>query len=952
MKNLNTPWKRTLSFFLAVVMVLTPVLTGGIIAAGEPTGKNQIVSNGEWQTTADGKVQHAKTIEQTGENTFEITLTAKTKEDVQTQVVSKDAAVVLVLDASNSMSSTDMANAKTAAKNFVAEFVKEAGDGLRYVAVVEFGSNGKTTLYWTDANGNLTAVNNGIDAVQNGFAYRSGNGACNTTGTHTHEEAVYENFMEWTDGYLGDGYLGGHYQCTYEGCDYTTQDDKQAKRHNHQTGTTINTYTGPHGGERTTDGGGTNIEAGLRLANNLLSETLVSAIGNKYVVMMTDGVPTYHVDGQPSDVNFISGSRGGGNEAEHDDYHDIYCTQTRNVGNNHVRHGDNLPKQIKDKGAKLYTVSYKSSDINGKTVNGQSIDAWLSSFATQSIAAGDDIFSGLQSIAQIIVNQAQAWILTDPMGDYIDFGANASVARVTNATAADSDAVRKFNTDTDTLIWDLKNDISRTGPVDGWYTYTMTYSVTLDTKAEGFTAETAYAANKTTSLTYMLTVNGQLQPTLYSTNLKVPTVKGYLGSLSFAKLGENSVSLDGTAFTLTSGSWSKTVTLSGGETQVSFTGIPSGHSFTLTETVAAGYDQSQAASYTFDVVYGEVKNSTVPANGVENKLLQKSFTVEHWFETGYNTGAYEQNLTSYPDEGGVIKYGETKLAAPYVKTIEGFAYDASVAGSVTEIAFDSASLTLKLYYRANQPADKNFTVEHWFETGYNTGAYEQNLTSYPDEGGVIKYGETKLAAPYVKTVEGFAYDASVAGSVTEIAFDSASLTLKLYYRANQPTNLSYTVEHYYVGEETPFDTDSFTNIAYDTKVKEVADSDALKAGYVRTSVNGLPATIHDNSTVIKVYYNLRGDLSYTVKHYYVGEETPFDTDSFTNIAYDTPVNEVADSDALKAGYVRTDVNGLPATIQDNSTVIEVYYDLRGDLSYTVKHYYVGENTIRKIRNII
>ncbi|PWL48648.1 MAG: hypothetical protein DBY36_08940, partial [Clostridiales bacterium] len=703
MKNLNTPWKRTLSFFLAVVMVLTPVLTGGIIAAGEPTGKNQIVSNGEWQTTADGKVQHAKTIEQTGENTFEITLTAKTKEDVQTQVVSKDAAVVLVLDASNSMSSTDMANAKTAAKNFVAEFVKEAGDGLRYVAVVEFGSNGKTTLYWTDANGNLTAVNNGIDAVQNGFAYRSGNGACNTTGTHTHEEAVYENFMEWTDGYLGDGYLGGHYQCTYEGCDYTAQNDKQAKKHNHQTGTTINTYTGPHGGERTTDGGGTNIEAGLRLANNLLSETLVSAIGNKYVVMMTDGVPTYHVDGQPSDVNFISGSRGGGNEAEHDDYHDIYCTQTRNVGNNHVRHGDNLPKQIKDKGAKLYTVSYKSSDINGKTVNGQSIDAWLSSFATQSIAAGDDIFSGLQSIAQIIVNQAQAWILTDPMGDYIDFGANASVARVTNATAADSDAVRKFNTDTDTLIWDLKNDISRTGPVGGWYTYTMTYSVTLDTKAEGFTAETAYAANKTTSLTYMLTVNGQLQPTLYSTNLKVPTVKGYLGSLSFAKLGENSVSLDGTAFTLTSGSWSKTVTLSGGETQVSFTGIPSGHSFTLTETVAAGYDQSQAASYTFDVVYGEVKNSTVPANGVENKLLQKNFTVEHWFETGYNTGAYEQNLTSYPDEGGVIKYGETKLAAPYVKTVEGFAYDASVAGSVTEIAFDSASLTLKLYYRANQP---------------------------------------------------------------------------------------------------------------------------------------------------------------------------------------------------------------------------------------------------------
>ncbi len=30
-------------------------------------------------------------------------------------------------------------------------------------------------------------------------------------------------------------------------------------------------------------------------------------------------------------------------------------------------------------------------------------------------------FEGLENIAEIIVNQAQAWILTDPMGEYIDF---------------------------------------------------------------------------------------------------------------------------------------------------------------------------------------------------------------------------------------------------------------------------------------------------------------------------------------------------------------------------------------------------------------------------------------------------------------------------------------------------------------------------------------------------
>ena len=34
-------------------------------------------------------------------------------------------------------------------------------------------------------------------------------------------------------------------------------------------------------------------------------------------------------------------------------------------------------------------------------------------------------------------------------------------------------------------------------------------------------------------------------------------------------------------------------------------------------------------------------------------------------------------------------------------------------------------------------------------------------------------------------------------------------------------------------------------------------------------------------------------MSYTVKHYYVGEETPFDTDSFANISYGTEEIRIA-----------------------------------------------------------
>ena len=57
-----------------------------------------LAKQGEEKTTKDKKVKHSKRIEQTDENTFDITLTVQTKETIEEQVVSEDAAVVLVLD--------------------------------------------------------------------------------------------------------------------------------------------------------------------------------------------------------------------------------------------------------------------------------------------------------------------------------------------------------------------------------------------------------------------------------------------------------------------------------------------------------------------------------------------------------------------------------------------------------------------------------------------------------------------------------------------------------------------------------------------------------------------------------------------------------------------------------------------------------------------------------------
>jgi len=569
MKHLTTKkLNRVLAFALALILTLTPAF-GGSVFAVDNESVSQIVSNGQTVTTADGQVRHSKMIRQTSENAFDITLKVETKEVIEEQSASKDAAVVLVLDVSNSMTASDIKSMKEAAENFVEAFVKDAGKGLRYVSIVLFGSSGSTILNWTDANGNLRTVKSKISGISG------------------------------TDG-------------------------------------------------------GTNIEAGLRLANNLLAVNTVSSIDNKYVVLMTDGVPTYYVSdrNETNSTTSMTGTRGGGSVSSDDDYHDITCNTASGKGKNKHEAGDNLPQQIKDKGAKLYTVSYKGNN-NTSRVDGKSIDQWLASFATQNIAANADIFAGLGAVASIIVNQAQAWILTDPMGEYIDFGSNSSIARVSNANADSSDAVRKFNTDTNTLIWNLKSDATRVGPVNGWYTYTLTYSIRLDNTAEGFVSGADYAANETTSLTYMITENNQLIDKLYSTDLVVPVVEGYLADLRFVKVDADSgEALAGAKFSLNGEE-----AISDENGVVSFTGIPSGYAYTLREVAAPEGYQLSDETWNVTVSYG---NLTVDGDAAANLTIENEIIPPATTESSVTTSEEEPPVTSSEEVPPAITSSETE----------------------------------------------------------------------------------------------------------------------------------------------------------------------------------------------------------------------------------------------------------------------------------------------------
>ena len=534
---------------LALIMVLSLALSlVPVSAAPIGTGEQNLIDkNGSMQSAedSDGQVQHSKTIEQTGENKFDITLTVKTSQKIEEQVVSEDAAVVLVLDNSSSMDDDDISDLKEGVRSFVNTLTTGiTSSAKREIAIVMFGSNANTILSWTDAN-------TGWGKIQ----------------INQEIQSIHEKYDE-----------------------------------------------------------GTNIEGGLRLAYNLLGTDDVKDITNKYVVLMTDGVPTYHVSdhNESSRTDVMWGTEGGGNSAEHEDYHDIYCTQ-----DNPWNQGDQIPNKIKnERGARLYTVLYGEQDH--KWVNGQTPSAWLSSFATQHFDEDENISLGLGNIADIIVNQAKAWILTDPMGSNILFDESNfdknNIAEVNNQTQDSISNVRKYNTETNTLIWDLKNDQLFQKTIEGdttWYTYTLTYSVTFNNLAQGVQANTPYATNGNTTLTYMLSdEDGHFTSSeLYTTSLEVPKIHSLDATLQFTKVDEDNAPLKGATFTLSCTENGTTWTQeeeSGADGTVTFSNVPSGHDYTLKETRAPADYILSTEQVTVPVNWGEVDYTNFAKDANDN----------------------------------------------------------------------------------------------------------------------------------------------------------------------------------------------------------------------------------------------------------------------------------------------------------------------------------------------
>ena len=258
------------------------------------------------------------------------------------------------------------------------------------------------------------------------------------------------------------------------------------------------------------------------------------------------------------------------------------------------------------------------------------------------------------------------WVASDPLptvngvaktvefiGLY-DKNSELAGASLTGTHTIDGENTAAYQADSHAISWDLKQSGYQTQTSSGTTTYTLKYRVRLENEQDGFVEGTIYPTNDTTTLQYrtMKVTDGNLTVSDPKTvDFPIPSVHGYLAELTFTKQDNRGYPLSGAEFTLqhdtqnckicrgdgTAVTVEHSTATSNESGKVSFTNIPSGHSYTLTETkVPDGYS-SDGSRYQVMVAYDNVTVTVTTVGG----------TTTAWNGTIVNNTYYE-----LPDTGG------------------------------------------------------------------------------------------------------------------------------------------------------------------------------------------------------------------------------------------------------------------------------------------------------------
>lgn len=332
-----------------------------------------------------------------------------------------------------------------------------------------------------------------------------------------------------------------------------------------------------------------------------------------------------------------------------------------------------IAEQIQNTGSSLYTISLgenydkyiKTGGKNYKYVAGIGIlnYSYLSSFSDSCVFVNtaEGLESFYNEMLSLLTTSVSDVTVTDPMSEYVEFVRFTAGSYGDTALNVSDDGTKLYNGDTLVASYDSSTRTITWNPA---YDGTISYKVRLKNEASGFLdwddSLVDYTTNGETTISYKVTTGGTT--TDKSKNVDVPYVHGWLGELQFTKVGgktndSTAKVLPGVTFTLHHDpttcsvcqhlssdvrAYISDITVTSDVSGiVSFANVPSGHTYTMTESTPTGY--SPGTSYTVNIAYGK---TTVTSVGDDNGYW--SVTDGQYRLFNLDTGGY-----ILPNSGGI-----------------------------------------------------------------------------------------------------------------------------------------------------------------------------------------------------------------------------------------------------------------------------------------------------------
>ena len=745
---------KVMALLLAVVLMLPSSL---VFAATESLQADKQIGEegGKKKDINADPIEISKRIYPTEiENYLDLELIVKTKEEVSK--IYESTAIVLVLDASNTMSEkiggkdeneTRVEKASAAVSNFINQYYTNVNGAKRELAIVSFDTNAKTRAELGDYSNNVgTLTGNGgvLDQIKEVIAGNKGThkrftnieaGLLLARNILKDSEAMHKYIILATDGFPTTYAVREANHSHTGGGDYSISHIKD-----NGSKTEISGYcpymepdsSTPHTGSCVTCG--ENAVAGEPgyFSNELIHNAKA---------------PYYCTGCDAKDESFADGKY-----HVHNAKDTIECKYGTSYSDWAAWAAENMAKIIKDEGINIFSIGI---DIGGQSIRGY-MDAemhwdddsgeqledgdpdddkkpsansgfsvldfpvnfrgnyepiigmtsedyanWLGGNTSEGTGIGgsklkpnesyytsdnngdfSEVFNTINTYINEIkeISSKAKWLVTDPIPSPFNL-----VAVYNNGTLTQTDipkgAYILMTENGAELTWDLKVADCTSEKVgnETRYTYTLKYRIRVGTEMEGFVSNQFKYTNGDASFTWDKWDGEkwvQQEPEVFPK----PSAKGYLGSLEFTKVDSEDNGLEDAVFTLkhsvncsvckaaNNGVYIGDMTAtSDSDGKVSFTKIPSGHDYVLSETVPPNgyqYDDKSAGvrnTYSVKVAYGETTVSGMTDNKVLNKKIEPAEVVFNVTKTrdenapedySFKFGIFDENDNILKDANG------------------------------------------------------------------------------------------------------------------------------------------------------------------------------------------------------------------------------------------------------------------------------------------------------------